>query len=356
MLIIPIFVPHAGCPHDCCFCNQKVISGRTSIPTKEDIIGTIEMFRTAAERYNEVQIAFYGGSFTAVETDLQLMFLETVQPYLKANGGFVDTLRLSTRPDCIDENVLMRLKEYNVTVVELGAQSMDDKVLDASGRGHTSEDTAKAAALLKKHGFTVGIQTMTGLPSATEKSDLDTAKAVCLLVPAFVRIYPTIVVKETALSRSFSEGTYRAQKLEDAVSLCVKLSDIYESAGIPVIRMGLQSSDNISRDGDVMAGPYHEAFGQLVQSKRMLNRIIDSLDNYASDPCKPRGFKEFKSVIIYVEKTRVSDCIGQNRMNAEILKEKYGFINIKVRPKDAAETRSPGVYRDKKPRELILVI
>ena len=147
MLIIPIFVPHAGCPHDCCFCNQKIISGQTSMPTEDDIVETIERFKTAATRYDDVQLAFYGGSFTAIEIDLQLMFLKTVQPYLKSNGGFVDKLRLSTRPDCIDAEILERMHKFGVGVIELGAQSMDAAVLLASGRGHTAEATIKSAPL-----------------------------------------------------------------------------------------------------------------------------------------------------------------------------------------------------------------
>lgn len=327
MLIIPIFVPHAGCPHDCCFCNQKIISGQTSMPTEEDIIATIKRFEKAATRYNDVQLAFYGGSFTAIEIDLQLMFLKTVQPYLKSNGGFIDKLRLSTRPDCIDAEVLERMHKYGVGVIELGAQSMDAAVLLASGRGHTAEDTIKASSLIKEKGFELGIQTMTGLPLADYASDIETARKVCEMKPDFVRIYPTVVVKGTALHRSYLAGRYVPQTLEEAVELCLKLSDIYAAANVQIIRMGLQSSDNISEDGEIAAGPYHAAFGQLVKSKQMyveLCRKIEKID-----------IKEYydKILCVYVDTARLSDCIGQKRENVKRLKEKYGFRQVFVKEK-----------------------
>ncbi len=334
VLVIPVFVPHAGCPHDCCFCNQKIISGQTALPNSEDVVATIELFRPAARRYEEVQIAFYGGSFTAVEESLQVMFLETVQPYLKDKGGFVDTLRLSTRPDCIDEVVLSRLKEYGVKIVELGAQSMDDDVLLASGRGHLAEDTARAVELLKKFGFTVGIQTMTGLPKASRESDLATAEWVCRLKPDFVRIYPTIVVNGTALHRSYLAGNYLPQSVDEAVELCAELALMYDEAGIKIVRMGLQSSDNISDDGEVAAGPYHAAFGQLVQSRRIFAEITRLLDEAKCLLSNVQEAFDKSVLVILVDKGRMSDCIGQKRVNVERLKGLYGFCDVKVKERD----------------------
>ena len=327
MLIIPIFVPHAGCPHDCCFCNQKIISGQTSMPTEDDIVETIERFKTAATRYDDVQLAFYGGSFTAVEIDLQLMFLKTVQPYLKSNGGFVDKLRLSTRPDCIDVEILERMHKFGVGVIELGAQSMDAAVLLASGRGHTAEDTIKASSLIKEKGFELGIQTMTGLPMADYASDVETARRVCEIKPDFVRIYPTVVVKGTALHRNYLAGRYSPQKLEEAVGLCLELSEIYDAANIPVIRMGLQSSDNISEDGEIAAGPYHAAFGQLVKSKQMYVEVCRKIESLEIQEYND------KFLYVYVDAARLSDCIGQKRENIRRLTERYGFRRVFVKEK-----------------------
>jgi histone acetyltransferase (RNA polymerase elongator complex component) len=324
MLVIPVFVPHAGCPHDCCFCNQKIISGQTSMPTAEDVVKTIERFKNAAARYEQVQLAFYGGSFTAIDVEEQLFFLNTVQPYLKNNGGFIDLLRLSTRPDCIDETVLERMAKYGVGVIELGAQSMDDVVLFESGRGHTSADTVQASKLIKERGFELGIQTMTGLPFATEESDIKTARLVCALQPDFVRIYPTVVVNGTGLHKQYLDGKYLPRSLEQSVDLCAKLWSIYDSSGIKVIRMGLQSSDNISDDGEIAAGPYHAAFGQLVKSEKIFNKVCDLLgENY-------NEYKK-KTLTIYIDKTRISDCVGQKRSNIDRWKTKYNFSKVAVR-------------------------
>jgi histone acetyltransferase (RNA polymerase elongator complex component) len=324
MLVIPVFVPHAGCPHNCCFCNQKIISGQSSLPCEKDVVDTIELFRTAASRYGETQLAFYGGSFTAIDVDMQLMFLNAVQPYMKVNGGFIDKLRLSTRPDCIDNATLDRLWNYGVRVIELGAQSMDDSVLLSSDRGHTSIDTVEASKLIKNKGFELGIQTMTGLPGASYESDVETARLVCKMEPDFVRIYPTVVVKGTALHKRLSEGKYFPQKLETAVKLCAELSEVYERAGIAVVRIGLQSSENISENGEIAAGPYHAAFGQLVRSEKIFNRVCNLLERNDNN-------YQNKTLKIYISRNMISDCIGQKRWNVNRWIEKYGFARVVVR-------------------------
>ncbi|MBE7064795.1 MAG: radical SAM protein [Ruminococcaceae bacterium] len=328
MLIIPIFVPHAGCPNDCCFCNQKIISGNTSVPDKASVVETILFYEKIAYRYDEVQIAFYGGSFTAIESSLQEMFLEAVQPFLKTNGGFIDCIRASTRPDCIDETVIGRLKKYNVSIIELGAQSMDDKVLEMSKRGHNSDATRRAAKLLKEAGITLGLQTMTGLPGATAESDKRTACEVAKLEPDLVRIYPTIVIKNTDLCEWFLRGEYTSPTLEETVELCADLFEFYDSRNITVIRMGLQSSDNISDGGDIASGPYHPAFGQLVKSRIALRKLVGAIE--ATIYTETQG----KELCVNIPTGKCSDYTGQKKYNSEYIKNKFGFSAVKFYEQD----------------------
>lgn len=330
MLIIPVFVPHAGCPNDCCFCNQKIISGNTSVPDTASVVETILFYEKIAYRYDTVQLAFYGGSFTAIESSLQEMFLEAVQPYLKINGGFIDSIRASTRPDCIDDIVIERLKKYNVSIIELGAQSMDDKVLEMSKRGHNSDATRRAATLLKDAGITLGLQTMTGLPGADAESDKKTACEIAKLEPALVRIYPTIVIKNTELCEWFLRGEYTSPTLEETVELCADLFEFYDSKNITVIRMGLQSSDNISDGGDIASGPYHPAFGQLVKSRLALRKVIRSVEMLGI----PAHGMSGSILAITVPRGQCSDYIGQKRYNAEYIKNKFGFSDVRVNESD----------------------
>ena len=333
MLVIPIFVPHAGCPNDCCFCNQKIISGNTSVPDRDSVLDTILFYEKIAYRYDEIQIAFYGGSFTAIESGLQEMFLKTVQPFLKVNGGFIDSIRASTRPDCIDDEVIQRLKKYNVSLIELGAQSMDDKVLEMSKRGHDAETTRKASKMLKNAGISLGLQTMTGLPGATAESDRKTAEEVAKLEPDIVRIYPTIVIKNTDLYEWFLNGAYKSPSLDETVDLCADLLEFYERKKITVIRMGLQSSDNISDNGDIASGPYHPAFGQLVKSRIALRKILCAIEKSTKCGIEVSEVTD-KSLMITVPRGQCSDYIGQKKSNIVYIKNKYGFRNVKIMESD----------------------
>ena len=327
ILVIPVFVPHAGCPHDCCFCNQKIISGSKKLPGADEIADKIGSYASEAVRYGEVEIAFFGGSFTAIEPEAQEHYLRAAAPFLKINGGFADCIRISTRPDAIDEKVIERLKKYSVRIVELGAQSMDDNVLRLSERGHTAEDTRKASALLKAGGFTLGLQTMTGLPGADRKSDTKTALEIASIEPAFVRIYPTVVVKNTKLFRDYEAGLYRPMPLDDAVSLCSELCEIYSKHNISVARIGLQSTDSITINGEeseVAGGPYHEAFGQLVRSYDALQSVSETLDNVL----KKHLSGSPGTLTLRTEPRYFSDALGQNRANAEKLRSSFGFEKV----------------------------
>ena len=322
MLIIPIFIPHAGCPHDCCFCDQKKISGQKNPPDEAEVIEIVESYLDITSNYENVQIAFFGGSFTAIPREMQENYLKTVAPYIES--GAVSSVRLSTRPDCIDDDVLMFLRKYNVRTIELGAQSMDDDVLLASGRGHTAADTVKSSELIRAYGFELGLQTMTGLPGASYMSDIATCKKIIELKPDIVRIYPTVVLRDTFLHKMYEKGTYLPPTLEKTVALCAELMLKYKDNNIKVIRMGLQASDGVSMDGEIVAGPYHPAFGQLVKSHIAYDRLVEmALERKSND--------DSKLFTAYVPKEELSDYIGQKKSNVERLKKQFGYQKVIIK-------------------------
>lgn len=327
MLIIPIFVPHAGCPHDCCFCDQKKISGHKEPPSVEEIKKTVDSYLDIIKNYSVVQIAFFGGSFTAIPREMQEMFLQAVNPYIRE--GLVDSVRLSTRPDYIDGETLSMLKSYSVKTIELGAQSMDDDVLIASGRGHTSADTARAAELIRAYGFELGLQTMTGLPGASYESDLYTADRIIDLNPQLVRIYPTVVIRDTFLHKMYEKGTYNPPSLDKTIDLCAELMIKYENKKVKVIRMGLQSSDGISVGGDVVAGPYHPAFGQLVKSRIAYDKLAKMAEDNLANGKDDSESRVFTASVPYKE---LSDYIGQKNVNVIRLKEQFGYEKVIIKP------------------------
>ena len=327
MLIIPIFVPHAGCPHDCCFCDQKKISGHKEPPSVEEIKKTVDSYLDIIKNYSVVQIAFFGGSFTAIPREMQEMFLQAVNPYIRE--GLVDSVRLSTRPDYIDGETLSMLKSYSVKTIELGAQSMDDDVLIASGRGHTSADTARAAELIRAYGFELGLQTMTGLPGASYESDLYTADRIIDLNPQLVRIYPTVVIRDTFLHKMYENGTYNPPSLDKTIDLCAELMIKYENKKVKVIRMGLQSSDGISVGGDVVAGPYHPAFGQLVKSRIAYDKLAKKAEDNLANGKDDSESRVFTASVPYKE---LSDYIGQKNVNVIRLKEQFGYEKVIIKP------------------------
>ena len=268
-------------------------------------------------------MAFYGGSFTAIPTSDQLALLEAAQPYLA--DGTIDSIRLSTRPDAIDEEILTRLKKYGVSTVELGAQSLCDKVLYLSGRGHTAKEVEDASKLIKQAGFELILQMMTGLPGDTDESCIETAKKIIALKPDGVRIYPTVIVRDTALYDMWQNGEYPEHTVEDAVRVCAKITELFDAVGIPIIRMGLNPTEDLS-GGDAAGGAYHPALGELVRSRIMLNRAIELL----------RDVKPDSSVVLGVNKSDVSKMTGQHRCNSLALTQMYKLKALKVR---AAEVK-----------------
>lgn len=261
-LIIPIFIPFGGCPHQCVFCDQKGITGSAALPSLEEVKATIETYLSTWKGKGEKEAAFYGGSFTALPLDVQKGYLETAWEFVKA--GRLDSLRLSTRPDCIDEKIIAFLKRYAVTTVELGVQSMVDEVLKASGRGHTAKATAEAVRLLKASNITTGLQFMPGLPGDTRLTVMETVKEIIKLSPDFVRLYPSLVLKDTPLHKMYLSGQYKPWQLDEMVEVCAEAKKLLDAAGVPIIRMGLQTTADLMES--IVAGPYHPSFRQLVEA------------------------------------------------------------------------------------------
>ena len=273
---IPIFVPHMGCPNDCSFCNQRKITGQSTSVTKEEVDKQIiKALKTIPEDTDCVEIGFFGGSFTGIDKDIQNAFLEIAKKYM--DKGYVHALRLSTRPDYIDEEILENLKSYGVTTVELGAQSMDDEVLLKNRRGHKGEDTERASRLIKGCGIKLGLQMMTGLYGDTKEKCIRSLEKIISLRPDCVRIYPTLVLSGTYLDKLYKEGIYSPQSLDEAVSLCADLKERLDEENIKIIRLGLMASDNINPDVDVVAGPYHPSIGELVQSEIYFRKMLKEI-------------------------------------------------------------------------------
>jgi histone acetyltransferase (RNA polymerase elongator complex component) len=272
--IIPIFIPHQGCPYRCVFCQQRTITNVWEhLCTPDDIRRTIEtaMASTRFSSHQYREVAFYGGTFTSIPTSAMVGMLSSVRPFIRE--GILSTIRLSTRPDSIDEAKLDILESYGVSTVELGAQSMDDEVLLLSNRGHTASDTVTAVQLLKKRGFTVGVQLMPGLPGDSRRVFMQTIERVISMKPHVARLYPTLVLKGTKLARWYQEGRYTPMELEDTVSVCKEACKQLEASGISVIRIGLMSSPSLLAKGEIMAGPWHPSLGFLVRSALHIDRV-----------------------------------------------------------------------------------
>lgn len=311
ILVIPIFIPHRGCPHDCLFCNQQKISGfNRDDAARVEVAETIDEWLGRNKNRSKVQVAFFGGSFTCLPAAEQVELLSAVQPYIEDKK--VDTIRISTRPDCIDQAICDLLKEYNVGVIELGVQSFDDHVLRQSLRGHTSEQSRNAFRLLKQSGMQVGLQLMPGLPGETSASFLKGIDEVIILGPDFVRLYPVLVVKDSGLEKLYQANLYSPLSLGKAIAISARCYKKLTEAGIRVVRIGLQPSESLEKS--VVAGPYHPAFGELVQSRLWLKRIRARLILL--------GPKQ--TLLIHISNRDMSAVVGMKRNNTKRL-EKLGF-------------------------------
>ena len=304
--VIPVFVPHLGCPHDCVFCNQRRISGSETPATAATVLQAIKQSAALPRSGAKRQLAFYGGSFTAIEASRQEELLAAAAA--AAERGEIDSIRLSTRPDAIDGEALARLKRYSVETVELGAQSMDEDVLRRSGRGHTAADVVQAAKAVKAAGFRLILQMMTGLPGDSAERDVETAKKLIALHPDGVRIYPTVIVRDTALYDLWRAGKYREHTVEDAVAVCARLVPLFDEAGVPIIRLGLNPTEELS-SGAAVGGAYHPALGELVRARVMRQKALGLL----------QGVEPGSAVTLGVRAEELSQMIGQRRENISFL-------------------------------------
>ncbi len=306
---IPIFVSHRGCPFQCSFCNQQEINGECRKITASDVIRTVEEYLPTLSG-KRAEIAFFGGSFTGIPVEEQEELLSAAYTYVKM--GKVEGIRLSTRPDYIDEEVMARLKSYGVTAVELGAQSMDDEVLTLAGRGHSAEDVKKASRMIRESGMELGLQMMIGLLGDTPQKAKKTAEEIIKLSPKTVRIYPCLVMKNTPLEKEYSKGMYEPLSLEDAVSLTADLKEMYGESGILVIRMGLQPSESLEQS--LVAGPYHPAFGELVKSRLFYRKMEEVLMETSNQEVRISCPDHLRSIVV-----------GQRKENIRKLEEKFNI-------------------------------
>ena len=318
--IIPIFVPHKGCPHDCIFCNQQKITGCEEEYSIINIRNTIEdyMETIAYDCSPTVEIAFYGGSFTAIPIENQTAMLKIAKEYM--DSGKINRIRLSTRPDYIDDEILQNLKRYSVSIIELGVQSMDEEVLRLSQRGHTSEDVIEAIKLIKKYSFIVGVQIMVGLPSDSLDKCLKTTTILAGLNPDIARIYPALVIKDTYMEVLYYKGQFKPFSLEEVTLICKCMLIILEKKGVEVIRIGLQPTENIELGKDIVAGPFHPSMRQLVDSSIYLDMM----------KCIIERLEKIEVLNIMVNPKNISNIIGQNKSNIKLLKATYFIKKINI--------------------------
>lgn len=273
--IIPIFIPHYGCPYRCIFCNQWRITGHRELPVVTEIADQIMTYQASATTGRHWELAYYGGSFTALPMDLQKNFLEPAYAALQA--GRLDAIRLSTRPDCITIPILEQLRRYGVTIVELGVQSMDDAVLAVAKRGHVAAQVYEAVTLLRQYGFTVGLQLMPGLPGEDMSSLWRTTIAIGRLQPDFTRIYPVVVIDDTELAELYQNGGYTPLTIAEGVRRATVMKQYFLYRNIPVIRTGLQATAELDEGAHILGGAYHPAMGEMVDTRRYAKQIIKAL-------------------------------------------------------------------------------
>ena len=315
--VIPVFVPHLGCPNDCIFCNQKSISGQKKNVTKEEAKKIIDNFlENIKDKDAKKEIAFFGGSFTGIDENVQEELLQVAYEYIEK--GKVDSIRISTRPDYINKEILKRLKKYKVKTIELGVQSANDYILGRANRGHTFKDVEKASKLIRWYGFNLGHQMMVGLPESNRIDEINTAKALIKLKPKMVRIYPVLVIKGTKLEKEYNEGIYEPLSVVQAVETCKQLVRMFTDKKIEVIRVGLQNTDEIcnpdNKESEVVAGPFHPAFGQLVESSMWYDAIVEKI--------KKLNVK-VKEVEVTVNPIDANNVIGHKKENVIKLKDTY---------------------------------
>ena len=312
--IIPIFIPHCGCPHQCIFCNQQVITGTSgAIPSEKEIHSIINKFlEYKRKNRSQTEVSFFGGNFLGLAAGQIQKLLDHVVPFVESKK--IDGIRFSTRPDTIDKERLNLIRPYPVSTIELGVQSMDDRVLRHANRGHIAEDTIHAVSLIKQEKYQIGLQMMTGLPGDNEPLCLETARQIIALKPDFVRIYPTLVIAGSKLADLYKRGKYQPLPIQACVAQLKKLYLLFQENRINVIRMGLQASDELDDPTTVLAGPYHPALGHMVFSKIFLDSAAKKIkENPSSND----------SVTLTVHPKSLSRMQGLNKKNIDTLKQMF---------------------------------
>ena len=330
--IVPVFLPQSGCPHQCVFCNQRALTGAdTRLPSADALKADINRFLGyRRETRASTEISFFGGNFLGQAPDTITMMLTLAEGFVRE--GRAQGIRFSTRPDTIDEKRLALLSGYTVGTVEIGAQSMDDHVLNLAGRGHSSGDTTRALMHLKKAGYGAGLQMMVGLPGQSEASALDTGRRIAALEPDFVRIYPALVIKGSRLEAWYRDGRYDPLGLDRCIALVKQLYHLFSEKGIPVIRIGLQANEGLDTGEDLVAGPYHPAMGQMVASEILFDKAVAAIASSGG------SFAGGTSLIVHPR--MISTMRGQKNINIKRLQNHFphiGPISVIAGP-DTAET------------------
>lgn len=310
---IPVFIPELACPFQCIYCDQHKISGKGAVPGKEQVLQSIkEHLATIPKKKRKVELGFFGGNFTGLPLDEQEAFLSLAQPFME--NGQINGIRLSTRPDYINDEVLEMLARYGVATIELGAQSMDDEVLKLSARGHTVSDVISASRHIKNKGFRLGLQMMLGLPGDTLQKARHTAQSITDLGAHETRIYPTLVIKGTQLEIMYREGAYEPLSLEEAIQWTKEVLKIFEASGVKVLRTGLHPSDGLLDGQDLIAGPFHQSFKELVLTEiwyEQLKRLIHS---------------NARKIHIFVPPKELNWAIGYEAKNKKYLLEHFEYV------------------------------
>lgn len=319
-LVIPVFIPHSGCPHQCVFCNQTAITGqKASLPDAARVTEIIDTYLAHSRPRTRVEVAFFGGNFLGLTPGQISGLLESIHPFL--DTGVVHGIRFSTRPDTVTKDRLEQIGTYPVNLVELGVQSMDDQVLAQTNRGHTREDTCRAMDLLDSFHMNAGVQIMAGLPGDTRKGVIQTAQVLADMHPKTARIYPVLVLKNTRLARWYQHGTYQPLTLDQAVDITSRSYCVFNQAGVTVIRMGVQVSDPDM--GSILAGPWHPAFGHLVLSQILYWKTIRKI--------KELGTTQFSgSIQLRIHPSRESRLRGDRNSNLRRVKKKFPGIDFHV--------------------------
>ena len=329
--IIPIFIPHRGCPNDCVFCNQKAITARTADVTPEDARRTIETYLPTLQGRNleTIEVAFFGGSFTGIPLEEQSAFLAVAREYKDA--GLIDKIHMSTRPDYIDRCILDNLRSYDADTIELGVQSFDPGVLKASDRGHTADDVYEACRLIKEYGFELGIQLMIGLPGDSMEKCIFSAREAVRIGPSIARLYPTIVLNDTELYEMYRRGEYEPLSTDTAVQITKEMYKILDSAGISIIRVGLKSTDLITDGGEIQGHTFHPAFRQLVEGDIAREQLEAQLQIILTES------PDTGSVTFTSKGTSFSNMIGNAKSNKLYFAGKYPDLKIRYKTDSSLE-------------------